>query len=339
MAERWAVGSGNWSNVATWDGGVALPTTGDQVHANGFTVTIDQNVTVGWLSTRAGTTPVAGGTFQITSGAWIVTADVYAGSEHCLQISSSGGAKLVGNSYGSNTTSTKYGCSLTHSTAIHQGNSYGGNGSSRHGTNLNPGIHNGDSFGVSTVSNAYGTNIGNGGVQNGNSYGGGVSTSLGTFVGIGGIQNGNSTGGTASGAVGTTINAGGRQLGNSFGGTNATAHGTLNSGIQYGNATGGSAGSGSSINAGGIHVGNGTGGSASGAHGVRVVSVCAYAKVPIATGTTSGAFGVSFSGTGAAGVAVIGSEVGDYPKSLVAGIETTAANFSLFKSGSVPFLI
>ena len=35
MANRWAVGNGNWSNVATWDGGVALPASGDTVYADG----------------------------------------------------------------------------------------------------------------------------------------------------------------------------------------------------------------------------------------------------------------------------------------------------------------
>lgn len=42
---RVAVASGNWSNTATWNGGV-LPAAGDIVASNGFTVTIDQNVNV-----------------------------------------------------------------------------------------------------------------------------------------------------------------------------------------------------------------------------------------------------------------------------------------------------
>lgn len=58
MATRYAVANGNWSNVATWDGGASLPGVNDDVYADGKTVTIDQNVTV--LSLR--TTQRAGGT-------------------------------------------------------------------------------------------------------------------------------------------------------------------------------------------------------------------------------------------------------------------------------------
>lgn len=55
MAVRFAIASGNWSNTAIWDNG-ALPLAGDDVYANGFTVTIDQNITV--LSLRNDINPV-----------------------------------------------------------------------------------------------------------------------------------------------------------------------------------------------------------------------------------------------------------------------------------------
>lgn len=55
MATRFAVASGNWSNTAIWDDGIG-PVAGDFVYANGFTVAIDQNVNVGFISTA--TTPV-----------------------------------------------------------------------------------------------------------------------------------------------------------------------------------------------------------------------------------------------------------------------------------------
>lgn len=48
MATRFAIGNGNWSNTATWDGG-ALPLSNDDIFANNFTVTIDQDITVGSL--------------------------------------------------------------------------------------------------------------------------------------------------------------------------------------------------------------------------------------------------------------------------------------------------
>lgn len=52
MALRVAVATGNWSNPATWNGGV-LPTTGDVVASNNFLVTIDQNVNVDTLTNAA----------------------------------------------------------------------------------------------------------------------------------------------------------------------------------------------------------------------------------------------------------------------------------------------
>jgi hypothetical protein len=45
MAVRFAVKSGNYSDPTVWDNG-ALPLSDDNVYPNGFTVTIDQNVTV-----------------------------------------------------------------------------------------------------------------------------------------------------------------------------------------------------------------------------------------------------------------------------------------------------
>ncbi len=48
MATRFAIATGNWSNTAIWDNG-ALPATTDDIHANGFTVTLDQDITVASL--------------------------------------------------------------------------------------------------------------------------------------------------------------------------------------------------------------------------------------------------------------------------------------------------
>lgn len=56
MALRAAIANGNWSLASTWNGGV-LPSPGDVVASNGFTVTIDQNINVDSL-TNAATSPV-----------------------------------------------------------------------------------------------------------------------------------------------------------------------------------------------------------------------------------------------------------------------------------------
>lgn len=54
MGLKVAVANGNWSNPSTWNGGV-LPGPGDVVASNGFTVTIDQNVTIDTLTNAATT--------------------------------------------------------------------------------------------------------------------------------------------------------------------------------------------------------------------------------------------------------------------------------------------
>ena len=63
MATARAIASGNWSATGTWNGGV-LPGNGDTVYANGFTVTIDQNVNIG----GANNPTVNAGSF--VSGQW-----------------------------------------------------------------------------------------------------------------------------------------------------------------------------------------------------------------------------------------------------------------------------
>ena len=57
MGLRLAVANGNWSSPSTWNGGV-VPTVGDIVASNGFTVTIDQNINVDTL-TNAVANPVS----------------------------------------------------------------------------------------------------------------------------------------------------------------------------------------------------------------------------------------------------------------------------------------
>jgi hypothetical protein len=67
MAVRYAVATGNWSDTATWNGGT-LPTSADDVYSNGFTVTIDQNITVQSLRNNAQSPAIAGGGFQLNDG-------------------------------------------------------------------------------------------------------------------------------------------------------------------------------------------------------------------------------------------------------------------------------
>jgi len=107
MAERYAVATGLWT-AATFDEGT-LPGVNDTVHANGYTVTIDQDITVAALSTRVGVTAVAGGGFTVSSAGRTIRANLYSGTTNCLSCSASSGTfTLHGWSYGSNTTASIY---------------------------------------------------------------------------------------------------------------------------------------------------------------------------------------------------------------------------------------
>jgi hypothetical protein len=66
MANIKAAQSGNWSATSTWQGGV-LPGPDDIAIANGFTVTIDQDIDVERLSNSTFGTSTVGGFFEITT--------------------------------------------------------------------------------------------------------------------------------------------------------------------------------------------------------------------------------------------------------------------------------
>jgi len=107
MAERYAVTTGVWE-AATFNGGT-LPGVNDTVHANGYTVTIDQDVTVAALTTRIGAVAGDGGLFSLSSGVTL-TADLFCGTSTCVAFGGGSGvlATIVGNLYGSNTTGSVY---------------------------------------------------------------------------------------------------------------------------------------------------------------------------------------------------------------------------------------
>ena len=97
MANRYAVATGNWSSTATWDGGT-LPTAGDFVCANNFTVTIDQDINVGRLTTAAQSPAVAGGGFTVSTTRTITLTDtqaIIAGTTNTLTYSGASGTTLT----------------------------------------------------------------------------------------------------------------------------------------------------------------------------------------------------------------------------------------------------
>jgi len=211
MAERYAVATGLWT-AATFNGGT-LPGVDDIVHANGYIVTIDQDISVTTLSTRAGSVAVAGGYFA-PSGNRTIYANCYAGTEVCIRTSNSAPLTTVhGNVYGSDTATNVYGIYGTGSASslIVSGNVYGGS--------ITGGI------GIVTINSANLTVFGN-------LYGGSGITANGVRI----ISNGTSVirGNCYGSATSTT--------GTGF--ANATASGTMTIyGNCYGNAAPGAANS------------------------------------------------------------------------------------------------
>lgn len=104
MAIRGAVASGNWNDVATWDGGVSLPVSGDTVVANGFTVTIDVDLDIGTgtIQTLAAGAFASGGVFT-NNTAKRITANLLAGTTECVTVTgtSNGNWIINGNLTGS----------------------------------------------------------------------------------------------------------------------------------------------------------------------------------------------------------------------------------------------
>lgn len=132
MAERYAVATGNWSAVGTWDGGTTLPGSGDDVYSNNFTVTVDQDVTVLSLNNGPGTTAAAGGTFTVTSANRTINANVngYGNTNGCVYYNT-GGSNLTingGINAGSQTNGTGVRCNVAATLTINATNINGGSG-------------------------------------------------------------------------------------------------------------------------------------------------------------------------------------------------------------------
>ena len=80
MANRYAIASGNWDNPAIWDGGITVPQSGDDVRPNGFTVTINTDVTVTTLRNDALAPSAAGGKFVCNRNGTIINANLVIGA-------------------------------------------------------------------------------------------------------------------------------------------------------------------------------------------------------------------------------------------------------------------
>jgi hypothetical protein len=98
MALKYPLANGVWSNAANWNGGT-LPIAGDDVRANGFTVTVDQDINVLQISTNALAPAAAGGSFVVSTNRTL-TCDIYAGTTTCLSSTVGIAVNIIGNIYG-----------------------------------------------------------------------------------------------------------------------------------------------------------------------------------------------------------------------------------------------
>lgn len=109
MAARYRTATGNWSNPAQWNGGT-LPGVGDDCYCNGFTVTLDQDVTAVSVRNDSLGAPViaAGGSVSMASlpiGGRFITANVVCNSTtSLLQLTATAnGLTITGNGTRGNT--------------------------------------------------------------------------------------------------------------------------------------------------------------------------------------------------------------------------------------------
>ena len=236
MAIRYAANTGNWSALATWDGGASLPGSGDDVYANGKTVTIDQDVTVLSVNTTAGGAAVAGGSFALGAGRTL-NANVVAGTTACVSMTVAGTSSINGTVTGGSSGSA-FGVNNSHASATLNitGNVNGGTSSTGHGVNNGAGgtvniVGNCASF---TASGAYNAGAGTMNIT-GNCAGGGTTNAHGAFNSSSGTINitGDCTGGSASPSHGANnvssgvVNIYGTATGSA---TNAASYGFNNAG-------------------------------------------------------------------------------------------------------------
>jgi hypothetical protein len=187
MADRYAVANGNWSDTATWDGGT-LPGASDDVYADGFTVTIDQDVTVLSIRTTQRSGGTNGGLFDILTPDLSITADFHKGANATvLRLNVAGNLAVVGNTATNESGSSTYFLNNIGNGSIDwTGNITAGGANSRHGIRLQSGtiVVTGDVTGGSSA-NAYGIFVDGGSVT----INGDAIADIGPAVGCDSINN------------------------------------------------------------------------------------------------------------------------------------------------------
>lgn len=93
MADKWPLANGNWSNAANWNGGTK-PVPGDDVYADGRTVTVDEDFDVATIRNTQRSGGTANGSFAF-SGTRNCTCNVITGAANC--VSFTGNLTINGN--------------------------------------------------------------------------------------------------------------------------------------------------------------------------------------------------------------------------------------------------
>lgn len=313
MATISAAQSGPWSSTSTWTGGV-VPGVGDNVYANGFTVTVDVSVTVASIRTIAGTGIVAGGNFLISSGGVDLTLSTGIAANLGNAILTF--AHTTGTSSVTATTGGFRGPSTNNFTPIN----ITGSGT----TVINGDLVGGPNSGANVVNNS-----GSGPVTVNGNLTGGTSGSSGalntTFVNSGGgtlTVNGSVTGGsshTSDQAISNTVGSvivNGNVFGGSSVGSYAVAHSSIGTLTVTGSVTGGSVCEAISVSGTGSAVINGTVTGGTGAAGLVVSNASASVLITGDVVASSNASAVTNSGAVRVGVSGQSSRMANVGKAL-----------------------
>lgn len=113
MAIRYAISSSTWSNLNTWNGGT-LPTSSDDVYADGKTVTIDQDIDILSLNNTQRVGGTIGGYFTIDDSHNIIAPNIVASNTYCILATHIGGkvVNITGNLFAG--TSSSWACGIQH---------------------------------------------------------------------------------------------------------------------------------------------------------------------------------------------------------------------------------
>jgi hypothetical protein len=236
MATRYAVASGNWSDVATWDGGATIPQAADTVVANGFTVQINQDVTVVQVRTLASGGGASGGGF-VLQDTRTLTAAVLSGTTTCVTFSaaSPATAAVVGTVTGSAGTGSAYGVSCTSTGTLTITGAISSSGSSPGVFNASSGTINitGDCTAAANMAAVMNNSTGAVNIV-GNLTGGSNSNGLGAQNNSSGILGltGNATGGSGGAGLGNqstgTVNIAGNAVASGAAGVINASSGAVN---------------------------------------------------------------------------------------------------------------